>query len=99
MKNENPPTELAKRHYWNSLELRVDMLLALVRNVNENSLPENFGEGDDPWTQAVRQAARDAYEKVCPRQTPRQFHAYAAGLKVLRPKPAKTKKSKEPVPV
>lgn len=87
MKNENPPTELAKQYYWNALESRSGILLDLVRHLDHQPLTDNFGEGNDPWTQAVRMAAREAYEKVCPRQTPRQIQAYAAGLKFLRPKP------------
>jgi CRISPR system Cascade subunit CasA len=86
MKNENPPTELAKQHYWNTLEARSGILLDLVRHLDREPVTENFGEGNDPWTQAVRAAAHDAYEKVCPRQTPRQIQAYAAGIKFLRPK-------------
>jgi CRISPR system Cascade subunit CasA len=84
LKNENPPTEEAKRCFWNTLELRVGTLLGLVRN--PDPLTTNFGEDNDPWTLAVRGAALRAYEQVCPRQTPRQIQAYATGLKVLRPK-------------
>jgi hypothetical protein len=68
------------------LEARSGILLDLVRHLDREPVTENFGEGNDPWTQAVRAAARDAYEKVCPRQTPRQIQAYAAGIKFLRPK-------------
>ncbi len=81
MKNESPPTDLAKQHYWNALEQRAPLLLELVSQTG--ALPENFGEGNDVWTQAVHKAAREAYNHVCPRQTPRQLQAYAAGLKVL----------------
>ena len=86
LKNESPPTDLAKQHYWNTLDACQGILLDLVREIDTHPLTENFGEGDDPWSRAVWDAARAAYEKVCPRQTPRQIQAYAAGLKVLRAK-------------
>jgi CRISPR system Cascade subunit CasA len=81
MKNENPPTDLAKQHYWNTLEQQSHLLLDIVRQ--DTPMTEDFGEGNDPWTQAVQQAARASYNQLCPRQTPRQLQAYAAGLKVL----------------
>ena len=89
MKNESPPTDRAKQHYWHALEQRCDLLLAIVADTEPQA--EDFGEGSDPWTVAVRTAARRAYENACPHQTPRQLRAFAAGLRVLRPKSAKPK--------
>jgi hypothetical protein len=83
LKNESPLTDEAKRHYWTGLEQQAHILLNIVRNP-EIMDGKNFGEGNDPWTQAVWKAAIAAYEHACPRQTPRQLQAYAAGLKVLR---------------
>ena len=58
-----------------------------------------FGEARDPWTGAVRAAADAAYESTCPRGTPRQYEAYAAGLRVLRPLPKKSKPTtRKPAP-
>ncbi len=90
LKNESPPTDGAKKHFWHALDQQSGTLLEIVR------MPAlmdglSFGEGEDPWTVAVRCAARDAYNSVCSRQTPRQLQAYAAGLKVLNPKPKKKK--------
>ncbi len=82
MKQDNPSTEKATSHFWNALESRAGLLLGLVRDPSQVS--ENFGEGTDPWTLAVRHAARAAYEHACPRATPRQIEAYTSGLKVLR---------------
>ena len=90
MKNESPPTDLAKQHYWNALEQQHHLLLDIVRQ--DAPMAEDFGEGKDPWTQAVLQAARAAYIHVCPRQTPRQLQAFAIGLKVLSVK-STTKKT------
>lgn len=90
LKNESPPTDEAKKHFWHALDQQSGTLLDIVRTpALMGGL--SFGEGADPWTVAVRQAARNAYNSVCSRQTPRQLQAYAAGLKVLNPKPKKKK--------
>jgi hypothetical protein len=92
LKNESPPTEEAKKHYWQALDQQSGLLLDIIRNP-ELMAGLSFGEGSDPWTEAVRWSVRDAYEQVCPRQTPRQIQAYAAGLKVLTSKSKKKKAS------
>ena len=90
LKNENPPTDEAKKQFWHALEAQCTVLLQIAGTPDIlNGL--SFGEGHDDWTVAVRQAAKEAYDHVCPRQTPRQMQAYAAGLKVLFPKPKKKK--------
>ena len=95
MKNESPQTDLAKQRYWTELEHQVDQLLAIVKEPNLMK-GQSFGEGRDPWSEAVWLAARTAYEHVCPRQSPRQLQAFVTGLKSLRPKAkAKTIKRKE----
>lgn len=93
MKNDSPPVDLAKKLFWHALEQQVATILEIVRD--DSVLDgKSFGEGSDPWTRAVHHAARDAYEKTCPRQTPRQLQAYAAGLRSLRPKTSKPKTTK-----
>lgn len=92
MKNGSPPVEAAQRHFWNSLDLQRQLLLDLVREPARLG-SKNFGEGDDPWSIAVRRAALAAYDHACPRATPRQIQAYAVGLRRLRPKAAKPKTS------
>ena len=90
LKNVNPPTDEAKKQFWHALEAQCTVLLQIAGTPDIlNGL--SFGEGHDDWTVAVRQAAKEAYDHVCPRQTPRQMQAYAAGLKVLFPKPKKKK--------
>jgi len=90
LKNESPPTDAAKHHFWHALDQQSGTLLEIIRTPAIMD-GKSFGEGADPWTLAVRHAAKDAYDAVCPRQTPRQLQAYAAGLKVLNPKPKKKK--------
>jgi len=97
MKHESPPTEAAQRHYWNALDRESDVLLHLVGHPEDRG-PHKFGEGPkeeaDDWTRTVRRALANAYGAVCPRQTPRQIEAYAAGLRVLYPQPKKKKKKR-----
>ncbi len=84
-----PPTDRDKQHYWHALEQNSHRLLEIV--ADSEPLADDFGVGNDPWTEAVRAAALAAYEKSCPRQTPRQRRAFATGLRALRPKAAKQK--------
>jgi CRISPR system Cascade subunit CasA len=94
LKQESGPTESAKRHFWNTLDQQSSILLSLIKNLGTDDDPmgsANFGEARDLWTVAVRAAANAAYEHTCPRGNPRQYEAYAAGLRVLRPLPKKSK--------
>jgi CRISPR system Cascade subunit CasA len=96
------PTESAKRHFWNTLDQQSSILLSLLKNLGTADDPmgsANFGEARDAWTVAVRAAADAAYEHTCPRGNPRQYEAYAAGLRVLRPLPKKPKTTdRKPTP-
>jgi hypothetical protein len=92
LKNENPPTDEAKKQFCHALEAQCSVLLQIAGTPDIlNGL--SFGEGNDAWSIAVRRAAKEAYDHVCPRQTPRQMQAYATGLKFLFPKPKKKKAS------
>lgn len=84
LKQEKPPTALAKQYYWHSLQHRSQTLLDLV--AQENRMGVGFDEPGNPWGDLVRQSAIKAYAHVCPRLTPRQLQAYAAGLRSLRVK-------------
>jgi CRISPR system Cascade subunit CasA len=95
MKDELDKTEFRKRgnlvkakavsHYWTAIEQKVALLLALVEDPAplrpDGSVREQWGATD--WGKALVTAAREAYELACPRTTPRQLQAYAAGLNVL----------------
>lgn len=94
MKNrDNPPTDQASGHYWNDLDQQSTRLLELVRDTSAAAIKFGGASGD-PWTHAVRAALQNAYDAVCPRRTPRQIEAYAEGLRVLSPSPAKPKAAK-----
>jgi CRISPR system Cascade subunit CasA len=100
LKQNAPPTDAAKRYFWNMLDQQSSILLRLLENLGTLDDPmgtADFGKGKDPWTCGVRAAAEAAYDHVCPRQSPRQKQAYAAGLKILRSGAAKpaTKRSPE----
>ncbi len=90
------PAKSGKQFYWHTLDRDAHLLLELVGDP-EAMKGREFGRGSkdeaDPWTQTVRSALRSAYDATCPRQTPRQHEAYAAGLRVLFPKPSKPKKA------
>lgn len=93
LKHEKPPTELARRHYWNTLDHHSGILLELTEGIGTTDDPMGsftFGQSNDAWTLATRNAARAAYEATCLRTTPRQLQAYAAGLKQFAPKSKKT---------
>ncbi len=92
MKHEQTPFQAAQRHYWNAIELSVADLLALVQRPELRQGLE-FEGIKDPWSQAVHQAAQQAFEMVCPRQTPRQLQAYAAGWRMIISRPNKAKKT------
>lgn len=102
LKNESPPVDAAQRHYWNALDRDATVLLDLIADPSTMDGRE-FGRGPneeaDPWTRLVRRALRAAYDSVCLRQNPRQYEAYAAGLRVLFPKAGKTKKTAGSNPV
>lgn len=84
MKHESPTTAKAQSRYWHLLDRESPRLLELVGK----PMPLAYAEAGNPWGDLVRRAAREAYEATCPRQTPRQIKAFAAGLKKLSvPKP------------
>lgn len=92
-KRKKTQTEKSIRHYWTTLDQKFPELLEMARLAGTPDDPmgaAEFGETPDRWTTIVRHAARAAYEAACPRSTPRQLQAYAAGLKQLAPKSAKS---------
>lgn len=89
MKSESAPEAKAQNRYWHTLDRESPVLLALVGKL----LSLAYSEKGNPWGDLVREAAREAYEATCPRQTPRQIQAFAEGLKKLsvpKPKPQST---------
>jgi hypothetical protein len=76
----------AASHFWTRLEQVSGVLLDVACEANEAG---RYMEGSklawpkSPWGQHALAAARAAYEHACPRGTPNQLRAYAAGLKVL----------------
>lgn len=68
----------ARREYWTSVEQQLMSLFELVTSVDlVADLPHAA------WGVAVHAAARAAFERSCPRQTPRQLEAFALGLRKL----------------
>lgn len=67
--------------FWTEAERNVPLLLAAVRSASRPADPESWSQSD--WGQAIRHAAREAYEFASPRQTSRQIRAFVSGLAVL----------------
>lgn len=88
---DSPPTGVAQKVFWSRMDQHAQKLIDLVKCVETRT--ESFGWGNDPWTLAVQQAALEAYQSTCPRSTPRQLKAYAAGLRNLRIKKSSKNKS------
>lgn len=99
LKIDKPPKILSMRvsksrtTYWHRLDQQAQTLIGLVRNGEGRT--DSFGKGNDEWTRVVTTALVEAYQTVCPRQTPRQHKAYAAGLKKLKTKSSKPSNPKK----
>jgi CRISPR system Cascade subunit CasA len=78
LKVDGPAYDRARQHFWTRVEQSLGDLFTVARELTP---PEQLGES--PWGRAVRAAAIEAYERSCPRRTPRQIQAYALGLRHL----------------
>jgi hypothetical protein len=95
LKIDGPAYDRARQHFWTRIEQSLGALFTVARELTP---PEQLATS--PWGRAVRAAAVEAYERSCPRRTPRQIQAYALGLRHLfasaKPsKLAKTTKAKK----
>ena len=70
---------IATAHFWTDIENSVPRLL----EVTVESLGLAFDWHKTEWGRSVHRAAREAFERACPHETPRQMRAYALGLKTL----------------
>ena len=75
----------AAAQFWTDVESAVPRLLEVA--ANPGSLGLNAEWHKTAWGRSVWRAARDAYERACPHETPRQIRAYALGLKALAAAP------------
>ncbi len=73
----------AATHFWTALEQRSQVLLDVACESVLYMDGNKVAWAKTPWGQRVLYAARVAFEHACPRGTPSQMRAYAAGLKVL----------------
>jgi hypothetical protein len=76
----------AAMRYWTALEQQAESVLLheVAMESGKYWKADSDWIGKSPWGHEVRQAAHEAYEFSCPRGTPRQLRAYAAGLAALR---------------
>jgi CRISPR system Cascade subunit CasA len=75
----------AATHYWTAVEQKLSLLLGLLDDPSplRPDGAEQDRWGATGWGRALAAAAREAYEMACPRETPRQLRAYAAGMSAL----------------
>jgi len=78
LKIDSPAYDRARQHFWTCVEQALGDLLAIARELTP---PDQLAASS--WGRAVRAAALDAYERTCPRRTPRQIQAYALGQRHL----------------
>jgi CRISPR system Cascade subunit CasA len=79
LKSDAPPTAKAVNRYWHAMDRQSSLLVQLACH----AMPLAYTEKGNAWGDLVRKTAREAFEDTCPRQTPRQIRAFAAGLKKL----------------
>jgi hypothetical protein len=80
MKNRRQQVQSnAAAHFWTDIEHAVPRLLEVA--AAPEILKSEWHKTD--WGQCVWRAARAAYERACPHDTPRQMRAYAFGLQAL----------------
>jgi hypothetical protein len=78
----------ATAQFWTDIESAVPGLLEVA--ASPESLGLNHKWHGTVWGRSVWRAARAAYERACPHDTPRQIRAYALGLKTLFAAPAES---------
>lgn len=76
----------AAAQFWTDIESAVPRLLEVA--VAPGSLGLKAEWRKTGWGQSVWRAARSAYERACPHDTPRQIQAYVHGVKTLLGAPA-----------
>jgi CRISPR system Cascade subunit CasA len=76
----------AAAQFWTDIEGAVPRLLAIAAAPEGLGLKAEWHKSE--WGQSVWHAARTAYQRACPHETPRQIRAYALGLKTLFAAPA-----------
>jgi CRISPR system Cascade subunit CasA len=78
----------AAAEFWTDIESAVARLLEVAAAPGSLGLKVEWHKTG--WGQSVWRAARAAYERACPHETPRQIRAYALGLKTLFTAPAES---------
>jgi CRISPR system Cascade subunit CasA len=80
LNDSTPSTDLARTLYWSALDRDCRILV--------DTAADPVASLDTAWFPCIYAAMRDAYERACPHETPRQIQAYAIGLRHLRLRPA-----------
>jgi len=96
-KKPAPAKSTALASFWHQLDQSHGVLIQLASKPEERIGKPAIGTecAEDAWTKLVRTSARNAFDAVCPRSTPRQIQAYANGIKpLLRAPYPKSKETK-----
>jgi CRISPR system Cascade subunit CasA len=83
----------ATTHYWTTIEKSLPLLMAHVEAIG--TFAERVETTRKLWHKALYLAARESYELVCSRETPRQIRAFALGWEVLNKKEQDIEKIQE----
>lgn len=68
-------------HYWTVVEKSLKILMNYVESIG--STPERVTAAKKRWESILFKAARESYELVCSKETPRQMHAFALGWQII----------------
>jgi CRISPR system Cascade subunit CasA len=74
-----PQYKAARQYYWTRVEQHVGLLFDFAANPDLAADPQST-----PWGKALNAAALHAFQRSCPRETPRQIEAFVQGMARLR---------------
>lgn len=75
LNTDNKFSSTAKTFFWSILDTKYEILM----NASSSATKDDFME----WYKTILSAMKAAYDKTCPRITPRQIQAYAVGKNKL----------------
>jgi CRISPR system Cascade subunit CasA len=85
---------IATTHFWTTVENSLSVLMDHVKSIGTTA--EQVDSTRKDWHKVVWSAARESYELVCGRDTPRQMRAFAFGWQVLnKPEKAEEESNEE----
>ncbi|MBU1698080.1 MAG: type I-E CRISPR-associated protein Cse1/CasA, partial [Proteobacteria bacterium] len=71
-------------HYWTLVEKQRHLLMQYISFLGTKQDQERE-DAKQAWQRAINHAAKETYQILCPRESPRQIRAYVAGESLLSP--------------